>query len=90
MRRIRVSEIRKKVVEYFVYENPGLTIEEIANALGISYKTAQRYLRKLRAEGRVIASLEGKDNVQHFYPNPSIRHESMTNLKVLLETFKEE
>lgn len=89
MKKIKLSDLREKEVECFVYENPGLTIEEISKKLGISYKTAQRYLRRLRAKRRICARFEGGENIQHFYPNPSLKVENMTQLKILIKILEE-
>jgi predicted transcriptional regulator len=54
----------------FIQENPGSTIKDVAEKLGISYKSSQQYLRCLRKYGVVYAQVTESDSVFRYYPNP--------------------
>jgi len=53
----------------FIRNHPGLTTYEIAQGLGVSPKTAHRYLRKLREDGMVIIRLGKTKNTHKYYLN---------------------
>ena len=67
--RLKLKDIRALKILAFIHQNPGSTIYDVAEGLGFSYKTSQRYLRELRGCGRLIVKLEGVRNVQRFYVN---------------------
>jgi predicted transcriptional regulator len=69
---MKLKHLRSLIVLYFVHKHPGSSILEVAKGLGISYKTAQRYLRELRGEGRLLVRLD-KNNTQRFYANISVK-----------------
>ncbi len=45
------SERKKQIIE-LLNQNGELTVKEIANRLGISYKTAHRYISQLKSMGK--------------------------------------
>jgi predicted transcriptional regulator len=55
--------------------NPGLTIEEVSKRFGdISYKAAQRCLRKLVDQGILFARIEKENPYKYrYYPNPNMK-----------------
>jgi predicted ArsR family transcriptional regulator len=82
-------------VLFFVHKHPGSSIIEVAEALGISYQTAQRYLRELRGRGKLDVKLGDKDvrarNVQRFYPHDSVKvNPVLLNLEEIIKGMLEE
>lgn len=55
-RRIEIMELLKK--------SPELSVDEIANALGINFKTAADHIRRLAIAGLALKRSEG-NNVRH-------------------------
>lgn len=89
--RISLKDIQLLKVLSFVHEHPGSNILEVAEGLGVSYQTAQRYLRELRGRGRLIVRLGGKDNIQRFYPNDSVEVNAvLSNLMEVIKNVSEE
>jgi DNA-binding transcriptional ArsR family regulator len=92
-KQIKAKHIKMLKVLSYVGEHPGATIYEVSEGLGVSYKTAQRYLRELRGRGKLIARLGGKENYQKFYVNgiENIKiNEVLSILKELLKSIHEE
>jgi predicted DNA-binding transcriptional regulator YafY len=58
-------------IAILVKDNPGLTIDEVGCRVGISYKTAHRYLRKLREQGILYVKIEhGSEYKYHPFHQP--------------------
>jgi predicted transcriptional regulator len=90
---VKAKHIKMLKVLSYIGEHPGATIREVSEGLGISYKTAQRYLRELRGRGKLIAGLDGKENYQKFYVNGIENtkiNEVLSILKELLKNIYEE
>lgn len=88
---IRLKHIRSLEVLIFVHKHPGSSIVEVAEGLGISYKTAQRYLRELRGRGKLDVKLGDKYNVQRFCPNDSVKvNPVLSDLEEIIKDMLEE
>jgi predicted transcriptional regulator len=78
---LKLRDIRALKVLAFIHKCPGSSIHEVAEGLGFSYKTAQRYLRELRGSGKLIVKLEGMRNIQRFYPNEDGNYEFLSKFE---------
>ncbi|MGQ9468687.1 MAG: hypothetical protein ACUVTD_02500 [Nitrososphaerales archaeon] len=75
-------------VAFFVKEHLGATIDDVAKGLGISYKSANRYLLQLRWLGILVAKFEGKDRELKFYPSSAHRQFTEELAPSLLEALR--
>jgi predicted transcriptional regulator len=92
LKKIKLRQLWSLEILSFIHKNPGSSIREVADGLGISYQTAQRYLRELRGQGKLIVKLGSKNNIQRFYPNCSVKLDDILSglERTMKEVFKEE
>jgi len=79
---LRLKDFRSLMILIFVYEHPGSTISEVAKGVGISYKTAQRYLREFRQPGKLVAKFEDSCKLRFYLNCPA-------KVDAILLSFKE-
>lgn len=73
----------------FLSRNPGARVSELAEALGVTDRSAARILRDLRLAGYVVTRREGRRNLYQLDRERPLRHVLLTDwpLEALLEAF---